>query len=321
VLPVNEGFKLFRRLGRGQFGEVFLAEAPGGVNVAVKRIFRSLDDESSQRELQSLQLIRELRHPFLLQTQAFWSLEDRLVIVMELADGSLAEWNDEVKTGIPVAELLTYFREATEALDYLHAMNVIHRDVKPANLLRLKGHAKVADFGLARMMESQQLVTATLCGTPRYMAPETWKKMVCPQSDQYSLAAAYAEMRTGRPLFPGGDFMEMCLQHTSAAPDLKPLGEAEQGVLLRALAKDPDQRYPDCRSFVEALGAALAPPPPTAGDRQDHRMAGSRLRLGRHRHAPTAAPRTDRNGSGMVAFESASGVSRFGSSPGRLTTK
>src|SRR5262249_52612911 len=148
-----------------------LAQAPGGVNVAVKRIFRPLDDESSQRELQSLELIRELRHPFLLQTQAYWSLEDRLVIVMELADDSLADWNRQERkltgSGISSSELLGYFGEAAEALDYLHSMNVIHRDVKPANLLRLKGHAKVADFGLARLMD-KQLASATFCGTPLY---------------------------------------------------------------------------------------------------------------------------------------------------------
>jgi Protein kinase domain/Sulfatase-modifying factor enzyme 1 len=264
VLPVSEGFKLFKRIGRGAFGEVFLAEAPGGVNVAVKRIFRPLDDESSQRELQSLQLIRELRHPYLLQTQAFWSLEDRLVIVMELADDSLADWNQQVRTatgeGVPVAELLAYFGEAAEALDYLHRMNVLHRDVKPANLLRLKGHAKVADFGLARMMEAK-LEASTFCGTPLYMAPEVWKKKLCPQSDQYSLAITYAELRMGRQVFSGADFMEVCRKHTSDKPDLDPLPEGEQRILSRALAKDPELRYPDCVSFIDALRSEFAAPP------------------------------------------------------------
>ena len=74
--------------------------------------------------------------------------------------------------------MIAYFREAAEALDYLHQMNVLHRDVKPANLLRLKGHAKVADFGLARVMEDK-MAAATFCGTPLYMAPEVWKKKVC----------------------------------------------------------------------------------------------------------------------------------------------
>jgi hypothetical protein len=262
VLPVSEGFKLFKRIGRGAFGEVFLAEAPGGVNVAVKRIFRPLDDESSQRELQSLQLIRELRHPYLLQTQAFWSLEDRLVIVMELADDSLADWHQEVRKasgeGVPAAELIAYFREAAEGLDYLHRMNVLHRDVKPANLLRLKGHAKVADFGLARMMEAKS-EAAAFCGTPLYMAPEVWNKTVCAQSDQYSLAVAYAELRTGRPVFSGADFAEVRQQHLTGTPNLDPLPEGEKRIVLRALAKDPDQRYPDCVTFIDALKAEFAP--------------------------------------------------------------
>ncbi len=264
VLPVSEGFKLFKRIGRGAFGEVFLAEAPGGVNVAVKRIFRPLDDESSQRELQSLQLIRELRHPYLLQTQAFWSLEDRLVIVMELADDSLADWNEAVRKaggeGVPAAELIAYFLEAAEALDYLHRMNVLHRDVKPANLLRLKGHAKVADFGLARMMEAKT-ETASFCGTPLYMAPEVWNKTVCAQSDQYSLAIAYAEVRLGRPVFSGADFAEVCEQHLTGTPNLDPLPPGEQRIILKALAKNPEERYLDCVSFVDALKTELAPPP------------------------------------------------------------
>src|SRR5947209_895418 len=71
-LPMGEGSTLLQRLGAGQFGEVYRALAPGGVEVAVKRIFRSVDDEASRRELHALELIRSLRHPFLLQTQAFW---------------------------------------------------------------------------------------------------------------------------------------------------------------------------------------------------------------------------------------------------------
>ena len=282
VLPVSEGYKLFKRLGKGAFGEVFLAEAPGGVNVAVKRIFRPLDDESSQRELQSLQLIRELRHPYLLQTQAYWSLEDRLVIVMELADDSLADWNQQVRKasgeGIPAAELIAYFREAAEGLDYLHQMNVLHRDVKPANLLRLKGHAKVADFGLARMMEAK-LEAATFCGTPLYMAPEVWRKKASCHSDQYSLAITYGELRTGKPVFAGADFVEIFTKHTSGKPDLDPLPEGEQRILLRALAKDPEQRYPDCVSFIDALKAEFAPPPEAAPRRRGLMVAALALGL------------------------------------------
>jgi formylglycine-generating enzyme required for sulfatase activity len=265
VLAANEGFTLLDRIGAGEFGEVFRARAPGGIEVAVKRIFRPLEHDASRREVQALELIRNLRHPFLLQTQQYWALEDRLVIVMELAEDSLHDWFKQCRrdglSGIPADDLVAYFREAAEAIDYLHSQHVLHRDIKPANLLRLKGHAKVADFGLARLLE-KRMTTATLCGTPLYMPPEMWQGKVSLHSDQYSLAAAYVEMRLGRRLFPGKDQFQIGMQHLQKMPNLDPLPEAEQRVLLRGLAKDPDQRYPNCREFARALAEAVAPPPP-----------------------------------------------------------
>src|SRR5262249_37459863 len=157
-LPSIEGYQLMERIGRGAFGDVYRALAPGGVVVAVKRMFRSIDDETSQRERQALEKIRDLRHPFLLQTHSFRAFEDRLVIVMELADGSLEDRLKECRAaglpGIPEEELLRYFTEAAEALDYLHQQKLSHRDIKPQNLLHLQGHAKVADFGIARTQEN-----------------------------------------------------------------------------------------------------------------------------------------------------------------------
>ena len=154
-LEGSQGYQFLERIGKGQFGEVYRALAPGGVVVAIKRIFRSLNDESSQtRELKALHKLRELRHPFLLQIHNFQAFEDRLLIVMELADGSLEDRLKECqaagRSGIPVEELLRYFMEAAEALDFLQQQKLSHRDIKPQNLLHLKGHAKVADFGIAR---------------------------------------------------------------------------------------------------------------------------------------------------------------------------
>jgi serine/threonine protein kinase/formylglycine-generating enzyme required for sulfatase activity len=265
-LPVGENYILVKKIGSGQFGEVWLGHAPGGVEVAVKRIFRSLDHEASQRELQSLELLRSLHHPYLVQTHGYWSQADKLVIVMELADGSLTDRFQECRKaglpGIPVEELVAYFGQAAEALDYLHSQGVVHRDIKPANLLRLKGYAKVADFGLARLLGAERVATATFCGTPLYMPPEMWEESrISVHSDQYSLAVTYVEMRLGRRLFPAKDQFAVMRQHLSGTPDLNPLPFAEQKVLLRALAKDPDTRFPSCRQFIDALEETLKPAP------------------------------------------------------------
>src|SRR5262249_5337509 len=154
------------------------ARAPGGVDVAVKRISRPREHSERQRELQALELIKRLRHPYLLQTHAFFSLPDELIIVMELADGSLRDrlkhYRKDGKTGIPPRELLGYFHEAAEALDFLHAQHMQHRDVKPDNILFQQHHAKVADFGLARELSTDKSLMDSGSGTPPYTPPEVW---------------------------------------------------------------------------------------------------------------------------------------------------
>jgi serine/threonine protein kinase len=265
IPPGVDGYVLKTLLGRGQFGEVFLAEAPGGIPVAVKRMLHAYDDENSKRELESLELIKSLHHPYLLSTYAAWMQDNRLHIAMDLADGSLLDRFEECKraglAGIPAEELADYFLQAATALDFLHERNVIHRDVKPANLMRLQGFAKVADFGLARQQKADLDQTMRPSGTPSYMAPEIWSGSVTRHSDQYALAITYAEMRTGAKVFEGRDFFHLAFLHRDAEPNLAGLTPAEQKVLRKALAKDPAQRFPTCTAFARALNEAVRPQP------------------------------------------------------------
>jgi serine/threonine protein kinase len=258
----KQGYRILGRLGSGTNGEVFRALAPGGVEVAIKRLRHPLDDKGARRELQALELIRSLRHPFLLQTHAYQVEDDRLNIVMELAEGSLLDRFEERRRaglpGISADELLCYEAEAAEALDYLHANGVLHRNIKPSNILLLNGHAKVADFGLAPGLAAAQSSALPL-GTPLYMAPEVWRGEVGVHSDQYSLAAVFAEMARGKRIYGGGNSQQLFEQHLGGAPDLAGFPEKVQTVLRRALAKDPNSRYSTCTEFIRALSEAQLP--------------------------------------------------------------
>ncbi len=115
----------------------------------------------------------------------------------------------------------------------------------------------MADFGLARLQDSTRLASVSGSGTPAYMAPEVWRGKANERSDQYSLAMSYAELRLDRRVFTGQDMMEIMLDHTERQPDLASLPEAEKQVILKAMAKDPAQRYPSCLAFIRALQQAV----------------------------------------------------------------
>ena len=281
-LATRRGYTVLRKLGDGSYGDVYEARAPGGFRVAIKQLRRS--GASNQGEIESLEAMKAMSHPFLVQMHAYWVEEDSLEIVMELAAGSLAGRLEhhvgKGRTGVPTEELIPYFEQAGEALDYLHAQKVSHRDVKPENLLLLKGYAKVADFGLAREHEHNTTQVATEQGTPLYMAPEVWARKVSLHSDQYSLASTYVMARLGRRLFQGKNLFELAYQHSNETPDLEPLPLPEQKVLLKALSKEPDGRYPSCSAFAKALRTAVFPPAKTAPRRTAWWIVAATLLIG-----------------------------------------
>jgi formylglycine-generating enzyme required for sulfatase activity/serine/threonine protein kinase len=277
-------YELVSLLGRGGFGEVWKARGPGGFHVALK--FVRLEQPAGETELRALELMKEVRHAHLLATFGAWQQGSMLVIAMELADGTLLDRLRRAlangQPGIPASELLEYMREAAKGLDYLNEfgsslsgtggpVGIQHKDVKPQNLLLAGGTVKVADFGLAKVME--HTVSSVSRGlTPAYAAPEFFKGQATRWSDQYSLAVAYCQLRGGRLPFEGNHYQLMA-GHVTEPPDLSMLPPEERPVAARALAKKPDERWPTCRAFVEALaepGRVVPSPPPPAPDQSEY---------------------------------------------------
>ena len=252
-VPDHPDYQLISKLGAGAFGEVWRTRAPGGMEVALKFIpLRSPDH--AETELRSVELVRKLRHPNLVTTFSAWYDDGCLILAMELCDRTLAdrllETREQSVPGIPVDELFGYVRDAANAIDYLNAKHVQHRDVKPANMLLVGSGVKVGDFGIAKILE--RTASNTGCGTLGYMAPECFTGKLAEQSDQYSLAATYYHLRTGRNLYEGNQAEVMYAQLTSV-PDLSCLPLAESAVLARALSKEPGERWRNCTVFINGL--------------------------------------------------------------------
>lgn len=251
------------KIGEGSFGEVWKAERDGHL-VALKILKKSLNSDDTKRVLRSLETLKPLHHKYLLHTENFWADGDQLYIEMELADGgSLKERLKACKgnelPGIPVEELLRYFTQTAEALDYLHGHRPVflHRDIKPGNILLVQGDAKIADFDLLRQVSGEDTGTQTQGGTPAYMAPESiLHDKFSIATDLWSFAITYIELRQGKLPFTGTQH-KMAQKILDAAPELGDVFSAEEKqVLLKALEKDPRNRFASCGDFVRALNRA-----------------------------------------------------------------
>lgn len=286
------GYRLIERLGRGGFGEVWKAEAPGGLHKAIKFVYGDLEEvsekkDASAQELKALNRVKSVRHPFMLSMERVDIIEGQLVIVMELADCSLMdrfkECINEGLPGIPRHELLGYMQEAAEALDMMNSeYQLQHLDIKPQNLFLVHKHVKVADFGLVKDLEGMK---ASITGgiTPLYASPETFEGWASRYCDQYSLAIVYQELLTGQRPFPGTNASQLVLQHVTKEPDVSMLPVGDQPVIRRALAKKPSDRFSTCMHMVQMLRSATVEPEelPGAFDEDDAPVA---------RAQPTAKP-------------------------------
>ncbi len=251
------GYVLRQRLGAGGYGEVWSADAPGGLKKAVKLVYGTLDEQRASSELRSLQRIRQVHHPLLLSLERIEVVNGQLIIVTELAESSLMDSFHAARRkklqGIPRDQLLEYLRDAGDALDYLSQKHDLqHLDVKPGNLLLMADRIKVADFGLIKDLHDPN-VSIVSGLTPTHAAPELFDGRPDRLSDLYSLAIVYQEMLTGKLPFEGKTPGELARQHLHQAPNLEPLPPADRRVVARALAKHPLDRYPSCRAFVDEL--------------------------------------------------------------------
>ncbi len=251
------GYVLEEVIGRGGFGEVWRANAPGGLKKAIKFVFGTQDQSRGSRELRSLERIKGVCHPFLLTLERFEAIDDQLVIVTELADCSLEDVfkrnRDRGSCGIPRDTLLSYIYDAADALDYLHERYQLqHLDIKPGNLLLVGGHVKVADFGLLKDLRD---VECSIVGglTPIYAPPEVFDGRPSMHSDQYSLAVMYQELLTGTRPFSGRTIAQLATQHVHSAPNLESLPPSDRPIIAKALEKNPERRFPKCKDFVDAL--------------------------------------------------------------------
>ncbi len=257
------GYKLLERLGSGGFGEVWKAEAPGGIFKAIKFIHGDLRDKHdddvrfAEQELKALKRVQAVRHPYLLSLDRYDIIDGRLMITMELADCNLWDrfrvWRNQGYVGIPRDELLRYIIESAEVLDLMNdQFGLQHLDIKPQNLFLLHSHVKVADFGQVKDLQG---VAAQVTGgiTPVYAAPETFDGFVSRFCDQYSLACVYQELLTGQRPFDGTTMQQLLMQHLNQPPNLGPVPGTDRPALTKALAKKADDRFPNVMSFARAL--------------------------------------------------------------------
>ncbi|HEY2883220.1 MAG TPA: tubulin-like doman-containing protein, partial [Pirellulales bacterium] len=261
---VFPGYQLFERIGSGGYAEVWRARAPGGIDKAVKIVYGCYGDQLAAQEMKAMERIKDVRHPFVLSLERFEVVDGRLAILTELADMSLEQRAQQCRAnglpGIPRDELLGFIADTAEALDFLAERHSLqHLDIKPANLLISGDHVKVADFGLVKELATRTQNSLVAGMTPTYSAPEMFDDAPAPQSDQYSLAIVYQEMLTGLLPFPGRTTAQLANQHLRSEPQLAALSPNDRAAVARALAKDPAERFPNCRAFVAALRGIADP--------------------------------------------------------------
>jgi len=272
-------YRIVARLGRGGMAEVYKAFQPSldrYVAVKVLHSFMAEEKDFLARFRREAKNVAALRHPNIVQVFDFDVEDEQYYMVMEFLDGPTLKSRLESLhlhgERLPLKDVLRITRDVGLALGYAHERGIVHRDVKPANvILETSGRVILTDFGVAKILTGTQFTaTGTVLGTPAYMAPEQGLGQPGDgRSDIYSLGVMLYEMATGRLPFDADTPLAVVMKHIHdplplprlVAPDLP---ESLERVILRALAKDPADRYDRVEGMLadlEAVGATAPPAP------------------------------------------------------------
>lgn len=269
------GYELGRKLGDGAMGAVYLARnAVDGSEVAVKTMALSATFDEEQladiksRFFREAEIIERLRHPNIVAVYDMGEDGDLAYISMELLKGSNLEPNCKPDNLLPYHTVLEIIACAADALGYAHGQNVVHRDVKPGNIMYdpASGAVKVMDFGISRITTESKTKLGVVLGTPYYMSPEQLRGLkIGPASDIFSLGITLYQLLSAKLPFTGSSAMEVMSRIAkephpdilSLRPDLPPsVGQ----VIDRALEKEIDKRFQSAQEMAQALRLCLKSP-------------------------------------------------------------
>lgn len=256
-------YQIELELGRGAMGIVYRAFDPAiGRRIAIKTIHLDELGDAQTRAVLRDRLMREaqsagiLSHPNIVTIYDISENSGSAYIFMEFVDGATL---DSFARGMPTADLLAILEQAAVALDYAHARGIVHRDIKPGNLMLSGLQVKITDFGIARLLHRDSSQSGTLLGTPTYMSPEQISDgEITGATDQYALGVIAYEFLTGVKPFENDNLANLFFRITQhPVPPVAKLNAATNQVLARVLAKSPAHRYPNCEAFVAALTQAI----------------------------------------------------------------
>lgn len=262
-------YEIRRLLGEGGMAEVYEAHHPKlDRRVAIKLMHRHLskDEQFEVRFQREAQAIARLKHPHIVQVYDF-DVDDDLrqyYMVIEYIDGpTLGDYLKQQATPLPLREALRIIEDLTDALGYAHANQMIHRDIKPGNIMLDKGNRTVlTDFGIAKLMQEggdQITASGAMVGTPAYMSPEHARgESGDHRADLYSLGVVFFQLVTGQLPYQGDTPISTILMHIKNAPpdpaSLNPtLPAGVTSIILRCLAKNPDDRYQNAEGILRHL--------------------------------------------------------------------